>query len=201
MFHVLSRGRQCEFSGHTNPCCWATAEQLLYPPCGCSMESMQKWMQLAQHTWSAVPKTTRSSPCSSKEAKSGIHLVNLKPAQNNPVTLWSHPQHLFTSQHLQSPRSDHAAEYSHSRNESSGVFMAMCPVHDSDAYKHMKYKKKMPKIFPHNLASCTFTLSSKRVIHRAARSFNSFFLFCLQEPLPDALIGTLRIQRALLWLW
>lgn len=147
MFHVLSRGRQCEFSGHTNPCCWATAEQLLYPHCGCSTESVQKWMQLAQHTWSAVPKTTRSSPCSSKEAKSGIHLVNVKPAQNNPVTLCSHPQHLFRSQHLQSPRSGHAAECSQSRNDGSGLFMAMCPVHDSDAHKHMKYKKKCPRSF------------------------------------------------------
>lgn len=93
-----------EFSSHTNPCCWASAEQLLHPHCGCRMESMQKWMQLAQHTWSAVPKPTRSSPCSSKEAKSGIHLANLKPAQNNPCG--QHSNTLSISSHLNicSPR-------------------------------------------------------------------------------------------------
>lgn len=48
--------------------------------------------------------------------------------------------------------------------------MATFPVHNSDAHKYIKYKKKT-KILPYNLAYDTHALVLKTVIHRAPLSF------------------------------
>lgn len=63
-------------------------EPLLNSCCTHTADAVNAEMD-AQHTWSAAPTPTGSSPCSSKEAKCGIHLANLKTAQNNSVTSWS----------------------------------------------------------------------------------------------------------------